>query len=593
MQKQLWIIGLVISSFCFTAGMGYLVLQKMQTPITQPTIERPVAERPAAEQPLSVTEQPLGAAIPVAVARFETSLQSSISASATSMTLVSGTDAAGNSLSGFLCFTIDEGTTIVEDVCGTASSTSVTSITRGINPVTGTSSVSSLKFAHRRGASVKITDHPHVALHGRLLNGQETLPNGLIYDPSITTTTLAANTSFLASVAYANQIALQGAPTATGTTPGILELSSRTQLSAGTLMDGAYTLVPSNGFFSYNPQAATSVPVSNGSGKIAQGWLDLTQDWTFTGTLTLATTTVSGLDVYSHLSKFGGTGQDGALNISSGTTTVSCGGFVICEKNYSSISITGTGVLAFSDANASGTIVILKSQGNVTITCSTTPCINAKGFGPAGGASLGAVVTNTNGLVGNQGIGKNYITLAGAAGGTGGAITSTQAFRTYATSTKHTDVFVGAGGSSGNNCSVGNGTGSSGAGGAGGGAIILEVGGYLNFTATNGISVGGANGSNGTGASNANVASSGGGGGGGGYALVLYNNLTSKTGTIDVAGGTGGQIDNTNSTACTGGGGGGSFVNAGASGSSQTIDGTVNGGTGGAGFSIIQKNTDY
>src|SRR5690348_15688370 len=67
-----------------------------------------------------------GASIPVVVSLFETSLQSKINTSDTSMTLVSGTDRQGNSLSGFICFTIDEGTSNVEFVCGTASSTSVT-----------------------------------------------------------------------------------------------------------------------------------------------------------------------------------------------------------------------------------------------------------------------------------------------------------------------------------------------------------------------------------------------------------------------------------------------------------------------------------
>lgn len=249
----------------------------------------------------SQQEEPLGATIPTVVSLFETSLQSSITDSATSMTLVSGTDRSGTTLSGFMCFTIDEGTSVAEFVCGTASSTAVSGLTRGVSPTTGTSTVSSLKYAHRRGSSVKITNYPQLAIVSRILNGNETLPNPIVYDSSISTTTLSSNTTYLANVAYVNGVALQGAPTATGTTPGVLQLATRIQLSNGTAMSGPYTLVPSNEYFTYNPIAATSVPVSNASGKIAQGWFNLAEPWaftastTFTSTTTLAATTSAAL----------------------------------------------------------------------------------------------------------------------------------------------------------------------------------------------------------------------------------------------------------------------------------------------------------
>src|ERR1035437_3459937 len=56
----------------------------------------------------------------------------------------------------------------------------------------------------------------------------------------------------------------------------------------------------------------------------------------------------------SNYLKFGGTGADGALAISSGTTTIDCANAAKVIKNYSSISITGTGTLAFSNPNTNG-----------------------------------------------------------------------------------------------------------------------------------------------------------------------------------------------------------------------------------------------
>ncbi len=132
-----------------------------------------VAQAPAIEN--------VGATIPVPVAVFQTSLQASISTTDTSMTLVTGTDKSGDALSGYICFTLDEGTSIEEFVCGTTAGTAVTSMIRGIDPVDGDLEVTALKKAHRRGASVKVTNYPSLGILSRILNGTETLPNAISY----------------------------------------------------------------------------------------------------------------------------------------------------------------------------------------------------------------------------------------------------------------------------------------------------------------------------------------------------------------------------------------------------------------------------
>ena len=66
-------------------------------------------------------------------------------------------------------------------------------------------------------------------------------------------------------------------------------------------------------------------------------------------------------------SKFGGTGADGALNVTSGTTTINASSANIVEKNYTSINISAGAILDISNAASTGTILWLKSQGNVTI----------------------------------------------------------------------------------------------------------------------------------------------------------------------------------------------------------------------------------
>lgn len=290
-------------------------------------------------------------------------------------------------------------------------------------------------------------------------------------------------------------------------------------------------------------------------------------------------------------SRFGGTGADGALVISSGTTTLNLASVVSAIKNYTSISITGTGKLAFSSPNSNGTVLVLKSQGGVTLTSSTAPHLDVSSLGGAGGAPQ----TNTDGVNGNNGSatlgvpatkGIANVTTTGGVAGTAPSVSAntTTLYRTVLFDT-------GAGGASGGST---NPTGlASGAGGFGGGALIIECAGALNFTTANGISVNGGTGGNGTN-NGAGAGSAGGGGGGGGSALILYNTLTASSGTITVAGGAGGNGGTgTAGTGKGGGGGGGGASVVGVAGSNNSGSNGGAGGAGGVGYSLIVSNTEF
>jgi len=287
------------------------------------------------------------------------------------------------------------------------------------------------------------------------------------------------------------------------------------------------------------------------------------------------------------IGSFGGNGSDGALAISSGTTTVDLGGASVVTKNYTSISITGTGALAFSNPHADGTKIILKSQGAVTLTSSTIPNIDASGMGASVVTNGFAILDQTadhQGVVG--GTGNAAVSDAGGATKTGpaaGAILTLLQFYMKVSNrlpilTRY--VACGSGGAAGgtgganNNASAAGGAG--GAGGRGGGALIIECGGAWNFTSALGISVAGKDGANGTvGTAHTGEGTRGGGGGGGGgsggaggMVLAFYNSLTANSGTVNTKGGAGGT-----------GGAGGLGKNAGADGSG------IGAGGGGAGGS--------
>ena len=94
---------------------------------------------------------------------------------------------------------------------------------------------------------------------------------------------------------------------------------------------------------------------------------------------------------------WGGTGSDGALSVSSGTTTIDLGSNQVVIKNYSSISITGTGSLAFINPHANGTIIIFRCTGAVTITSSTSPVINLASLGSSAGSGTSLIFSPRQG----------------------------------------------------------------------------------------------------------------------------------------------------------------------------------------------------
>lgn len=309
---------------------------------------------------------------------------------------------------------------------------------------------------------------------------------------------------------------------------------------------------------------------------------------------------VSGkLDASFVSAKFGGDGSDGALSVSSGTTTIDMAGAKIFVKNYTSIAITGTGKVSFINPHASGTMIILKSQGAMTLTSSQAPMLDASGCGAAGGAQGIAFGSGGNASKQNAGTDGKIISVVQTAKGSGttagglpviaysSLLNDPQYYEAY----KYPHAFCGAGAASGQANEMGNNTPGcdSGFGGNGGPALIVECGGAWNFTTIDGISVAGGDGGNATRVTNGNAG--GGGGGAGGYFLGLYNILIANSGTVKVSGGVGGTglRNNGNQT----GGGGGSSQTVGTNGTTSGTSGAKTGGDGGVGLATTAKNTIF
>ncbi|MFN3658179.1 MAG: hypothetical protein ACK4UO_13060 [Pseudolabrys sp.] len=234
------------------------------------------------------------------------------------MTLVSTSTRGGGYLStGYHCFTVDEGRSDAEFICGTLTAAkTITGLQRGVDPNTGTTTNASLQFSHRVGANVKITDFPLIQRLRNLVNGTEPLPNPLLYQshPCVadSASTTVCDKDYLEG--YANNVIAGGSPTSTEALGGKVELATATEAAAS--YDGGAAkptvLQSKNATSTPGLNAGNSVPVTI-AGKLAQAFWDLTAAFTWTGThifsgltsftatSTMATTTHTGADFNANI----------------------------------------------------------------------------------------------------------------------------------------------------------------------------------------------------------------------------------------------------------------------------------------------------
>ncbi len=229
------------------------------------------------------TQPSVGIALPQAVGVFETSLQTGITSTATTMTLTANSIRGGGSLSGFNCFSVDEGSSNAEVICGTVSGTTVSGLTRGITYEDGETEVAGNKYSHRRGASIKITDFPIIQRLKAQNNGDSTFVNQLQYESYLTPT----DDADIISKKYADDLAIAGSPDASLTVKGLVEMSSQAGMAstsvAGTGDTTAWLALSATYATSTPTIRGLYVPVSENDGYLSQLWTRLSDAYTWTG----------------------------------------------------------------------------------------------------------------------------------------------------------------------------------------------------------------------------------------------------------------------------------------------------------------------
>lgn len=305
------------------------------------------------------TGQPLGATnpVPTAVSFFSTQLAAPITATASSMTLVSGVDSTGTALaSSTYAFVIDGGTTQQEVVLADCTGTSCTNMQRGIDPLTGAITVASLEFTHRRGASIDITDAPYLLILNRTISGVAPIYNPLYYSSAITNAQLLASTTALVNVSLLNATAAAGCVPSSEVASGCAQLATGAQASSGTSAGSSgQRLVISSSISTSTCQVPqnSNLITSASTGKLTGTCFDTGLPYTFTGLNTFSASTT-----FASTTFVGSTTFSGIANFSGGTTG-------LAPASNVSTFLTGAAITA-NDAVAVSDIMIDATSTNTT-----------------------------------------------------------------------------------------------------------------------------------------------------------------------------------------------------------------------------------
>lgn len=300
----------LIAKLCQVAFLAWFAGSMCSAPTPQPI---PTIEPQHIDSLVRSGPTQLGAVNPVAGCRY-TLDGSGVGSSDTSVSLVSFTECrSGNELVmadfGEIGYaTIEPGSQTKKEFIsftgvtqnGSNTKATLTGVTRGLNFISPYTASSSLRESHSGGSTLIISNPPQlydtfVSKHndGRV---SSTLIFSNLEIPRLDAAHIygSGEEEYFATKRYVDSVATSGAPDANLTTKGIAEIATIAEtISGASTGDTTARLVPENTRFNTTSTATTTVPVTNTSGKLSQGFQDLTVPWSFSN-LNSASTTITG-----------------------------------------------------------------------------------------------------------------------------------------------------------------------------------------------------------------------------------------------------------------------------------------------------------
>lgn len=268
----------------------------------------------------------------------------------TPCTTPDGQTITASAIGDFIVITVNPGAANEEKISASTVSCSGTTLTwtitnRGLSFASATSTITANKKQHAIGETVIISNDDqflatqYVDIDGvQTIAALKTFTSGAMFSTAASSTDECTGTSEYCTKDYIDNSVNQGAATSTEALGGIVELATALEVASSTDLGSTRPLVLQAKYATSTPAyscnssgtiGALCTVIARNSGKIHQLWIDLTEDFTFTGALNIAasvtkTLTLNTLAYVFPTSQSAGTAlhNDGSGNLTWGATPV-------------------------------------------------------------------------------------------------------------------------------------------------------------------------------------------------------------------------------------------------------------------------------
>ena len=246
------------------------------------------------------------------VTDYQTTLSSSMTATQTTLPVSKVTTKDNHTLTmgdlgSKVFFVIEPGSRKEEIVMATGiSGTTWTNLVRGLAFYgTSTVSVAANRYTHNSGSTVVMSNVHYATDESVDKDSNETIAGLKTFStlPQIGTYAAPTDDKEFSPKKYVDDVISAGAPDATLTVKGLLEVATGAEIASTTPIGGGGTSAPlalTTGYATSSPDVrGIYIPVSENDGYLNQDWLDLSENFAHTGedsfsSLTLASTTATG-----------------------------------------------------------------------------------------------------------------------------------------------------------------------------------------------------------------------------------------------------------------------------------------------------------
>lgn len=232
-----------------------------------------------------------GAGIPIT--DYETTLTSPLTSMATTINVATVKTTDGHTLTTsdiapaiYLVLDSDSSTKKEIVKCTTITGSAFTGCTRGLAFYGAEASVAANKYPHSAGSLVVLSDVHllFVSLNAaQTWTGLQTFNQYPVYQDSSTAPT---STAQFTPKFYVDALAQQGGVTSTEALTGITQLGTQLEMASSTWDGDSPTVIQTQYTTSSPDVRGLYIPVAENDGYLNQGWLDLTENFAFTGTNT-------------------------------------------------------------------------------------------------------------------------------------------------------------------------------------------------------------------------------------------------------------------------------------------------------------------